>query len=281
MNHPLCILDKANSDANKEVAELFIKFASTPEATQAMIESGIRPTNNPPLTFENSPFNLGNGVIVSNNQETIRVLPIPSPVLTQQIIDLWSVNKKEAQVIMVIDVSGSMGGSKITNAKSAAISFVNSMAGNDHLQVLVFSQQLTWLTAASGQVKNIRNAAVSVLNTLIASGGTALYDACAAANRRANELRQQDAAMGLRKNYALVVLSDGADTSSGQYNLASLLASLPDGSDSSQNKIHTIAYGDDADTNTLATISMRTNGISQKGSPSNIESIYTQISMEF
>jgi hypothetical protein len=74
-------------------------------------------------------------------------------------------------------------------------------------------------------------------------------------------------------------MTDGEDTTS-QRTLDDLLSALPNGEDSNQVHIWTIAYGDDAGTTPLQTIASQTNGKFFKAGTSNIEQIYFDISSE-
>jgi Ca-activated chloride channel family protein len=60
-----------------------------------------------------------------------------------------------------------------------------------------------------------------------------------------------------------------------------MLSHLPSGSEASGVKIYTIAYGEDADEDLMATLANRTNGKIFAGSEEDIESIYFLISSEF
>jgi Ca-activated chloride channel family protein len=78
------------------------------------------------------------------------------------------------------------------------------------------------------------------------------------------------------------VLSDGQDTSS-QITKQELLAMLPRHPESEPDvtKIFTIAYGDDADIDTLTEIAVTSNARMYQGSPETIEHVYISISSYF
>ena len=82
--------------------------------------------------------------------------------------------------------------------------------------------------------------------------------------------------------YGIVVLSDGQDTSSRitRQELISLLPRNPE-TEPDVTKIFTIAYGDDADTDTLQEISVASNARMYTGSLENIEKVYISISSYF
>lgn len=90
-----------------------------------------------------------------------------------------------AHVVMVIDRSGSMGGSRITNAKSAANQFADSFFGNNasadnKLAVVSFAGTATTDIGLSSKAQ--KSSVTDAINKLSASGGTntqgAIHTAC-------------------------------------------------------------------------------------------------------
>ena len=59
------------------------------------------------------------------------------------IIDVFKETKKKATVILVLDMSGSMGGEKLTNAVDATGNFISRLAPQDRVQVTRFQQDVT------------------------------------------------------------------------------------------------------------------------------------------
>lgn len=102
-------------------------------------------------------------------------------------------------LIVALDVSGSMEGEALTNAKSAATTLINSLAPTDSAAVLAFANEVT-VEQALTQDKALLTDAVSRLQ---AGGNTALYDAVAE-----SALVASDSNVTRR---AVVLLSDGED----------------------------------------------------------------------
>ena len=73
--------------------------------------------------------------------------------------------------------------------------------------------------------------------------------------------------------YGIVLLSDGLNEADGGPSEADMLSRLPFGTEASSVKIYTIAYGDDADFNLMATLANRTNGQQFEGTVEDIEKI--------
>lgn len=106
-----------------------------------------------------------------------------------------------ATVALVLDVSGSMRGKPLTDARQAAADFVNQLGERDASCIYSFSTQVTKVQNCTSD----RRAAANSLNALIASGNTALYDVIIAVAADHAKLTGRQ---------AVIVLSDGADTAS-------------------------------------------------------------------
>ena len=98
---------------------------------------------------------------------------------------------------------------------------------------------------------------------------------------RIENLKATDEAAGENRIYGMVLLSDGINEADGGPTQADMLSRLPAGTEADDVKIYTIAYGDDADFDLMATLANRTNGKLFKGSVEDIENIYFLISSEF
>lgn len=73
-------------------------------------------------------------------------------------------------IAFVIDVSGSMSGTRITKAKEAINSFIDSMQGNDEAAVIAFNSNAVLCSDFSNDKDSLRQ----VVNKLSASGGTSV-----------------------------------------------------------------------------------------------------------
>jgi VWFA-related protein len=104
-----------------------------------------------------------------------------------------------ADIALVVDVSGSMGGAPIEQAKAAARDFIAALAPADRIALIAFSDTVRVLLDYTSD----RSAALAAVNALDAAGDTALYQATADAAHRA---AQSPAA-----RRAVILLSDGLD----------------------------------------------------------------------
>ncbi len=104
-----------------------------------------------------------------------------------------------ADITLVIDVSGSMGGAPIEQAKAAARDFIGALGPRDRIALIAFSDDVRVLLDYTVD----RAAALAAVNALDAVGDTALYQATADAAHWA--------ARSTATRRAVVLLSDGLD----------------------------------------------------------------------
>lgn len=102
-------------------------------------------------------------------------------------------------LILAIDVSGSMEGEPIAQARQAAISLVESLSPGDAVAVIAFAGEAQVVQPLDEDL----SLAVEALNSLSDGGDTALYGAVSSAATLAAESG--------RPRTAVVLLSDGAD----------------------------------------------------------------------
>lgn len=134
----------------------------------------------PPLTAEN--------IVVTVNGQSVTV----------QSVELASSASAPLEVVLLMDVSGSMAGEPIVQAKEAAKAFLRALDPNDRVAIVTFADTVTPLLDYTTD----RAAAEAAINGLVAQGNTALYDATAAAAVKSGS------AASIRR--AVILLSDGA-----------------------------------------------------------------------
>ncbi|HEV56707.1 MAG TPA: VWA domain-containing protein [Phycisphaerales bacterium] len=114
---------------------------------------------------------------------------------------------KPATVVSVIDVSGSMGGTKLAAAKSACNDFIDMMNTGDKIGIVGFSTSASVpypLTQIGDPASTIKNAAKSKVNALSAGGSTAMGLGIRAGN---NELKRFPS----DRNRVMIVMTDGEE----------------------------------------------------------------------
>ena len=108
--------------------------------------------------------------------------------------------EQAVDVVLVLDISGSMLGTPLASAIAAASEFVNGLPDQIRVAVLTFSDA----TDVAQSFTTDRDALLEVIGGVQAAGETALYDSVV----RASNLFKLDA----QRN--IIVLSDGGDTAS-------------------------------------------------------------------
>ncbi len=219
--------------------------------------------------------------------EPKKVLEPPSAAVTVSILDSWSQLRKTANVINLIDVSGSMAkpvpGSSQTRlaaAQQAVTAALDLFTDQDEVGLWSFSggvrgridyRQLIDVGPMDGAVKGVprRQALATAVKELSPQGDTGLYNSVAAAYQAVVDRYRED-----RIN-AVVVLTDGKNDAEGGLSLDELLAQVESFGQGKQVRIITIAYGPEADTETLAKIARVTKGASYKApSAADIPKVY-------
>jgi Ca-activated chloride channel homolog len=185
--------------------------------------------------------------------------------------DLWQSARKDVNLVMLLDTSGSMRGDKIDNMKEAAVQFVQNMGDDDYISLIAFSTE-PQLIVSHVRIGDTRAKVINEISNLRATGDTTLFDAIGDGAQLASQTTSVDTAN------ALVVLTDGEDTRSYRYRFDQTLI---DAVLNSSATVFTIAYGSDADEGTLSAIASEANGNFYLGDEASIEAIYEEMSAAF
>jgi Ca-activated chloride channel family protein len=232
---------------------------------------GFRPANNDvELGF---PFVEENGVDPAG---PATVLDVPAPDVIAAIQQSWSFVKKQADIMLLIDTSGSMeSDGKIEQAKQAAEAFINNMESTNRIGLALFSDGVE-IRVPLGNAETVQQQIVSNIRGLRANGGTELYQAIQEIVGVMNEETDEE------RIRAVVLLSDGADTGDEGVTLNDALRAIS-ASRETLNPVIVIpvAYGADADINALGSIARSSNASVQSGDPQNILSVLDIISSYF
>ena len=123
--HPACINDAADADV-KEAAQIFRDYLQSEEGQTTAVAHGLRPINaNVEIT---SPLDASRSVDLS--QPEIRFNP-PTVETIYAVQELWQEARKDINLVMLLDTSGSMRGRPIENMLAAAEQFVEQMGDDD------------------------------------------------------------------------------------------------------------------------------------------------------
>lgn len=270
-NHPYAILNAPwVTSEQKEAADIFEDYLlAKPQQNKAM-QYGFRPAD--PSLALSAPLDAQHGV---DPQQPKTVLEIPKAQVIRDVRALWEQTKKPVDLVLAIDVSGSMSGQKITAARNSLVQFINLLGDNDRLQVVTFGSHVNTMIPMT-EIGPQRTDIVRRVSGIIEGGDTTLYDAVLQSYQ---ELSTQGNPKHIR---AVVVLTDGNDTAS-ENTLDDVLAQIGSKSEEGGNsiKMFTIAYGSDADTDVLMKLAEKTGGLQYDSKPENINQVYSDIATFF
>ena len=258
-NHPLFVLDADWVSAEeRDAAQLFVDYAFTAENQEKVLRYGFRPGN--PDVPVGDPISEENGV---NPAVPDTLLEVPQPGVLADLLADWEVQRKSARVLLLVDVSGSMGDpgdassgeTKLDLAKAAAVQALEMFKDDDEVGLWTFSTELgpngdqdTLEVQAPARVGDVREQLANQIRDLVPVANTPLYEATEEAYQAA--LDDYDAT---RIN-AVVVLSDGqnqdgdgTDDNDQLEQLLTTLQSSSEGQASRPVRVFTIAYGEEAE----------------------------------
>ena len=234
-----------------------------------VLRYGFRPGN--PAVSIGKPIVAKNGVDPNQPQTTLEV---PRPAVLAGVIDEWNRVRKKARVLLVMDVSGSMGDeadpdtgdTKLDLAKRAAIAALGEFNPEDEVGLRIFSTDISNREPTDyrdvvdiGPMSANRSALESNIQRLVPTQGTPLYTVTGDSYEQMVE--QYDPT---RIN-AVVLLSDGRNEDPRNEDLGDLLRTLRaqnEGEATRPVRIFPIAYGGDADEATLKRIAEATSAAS-------------------
>jgi Ca-activated chloride channel family protein len=216
------------------------------------------------------------------------VIGPPAPAVLAGVKDSWEKLRKRARVLLVLDVSGSMGDpvgstgeTKLELAKKAAASAVAQLAPDDLLSLWIFSTQQDHDKPYRELVKfgTVRDNLASVklkIADLQPEGGTGLYATVRAANRF------MTTSFEAGRINAIVVLTDGRNEFPADNNIASLTGELDVEDTGRAVRVFPIAYGEDADLGELTKIADASKAAAYDSSdPASINNVLTAVLSNF
>ena len=269
-DHPAGIVEREwVTPEHREAARAYLQYLLQRPQQERAMAFGFRPAS--PEIPLSEPIDAAHGV---NPKEPQTTLEVPSADVINGIVQLWHRNKKHADVALVIDVSGSMRDEqKLKYAREGAKQFVAMMKDEDTLSLMAFNNLFSW-AQKSVLLKTGRDRVNEELDSLLADGGTALYDAVDAAYQYVSSRTSPD------RISAVVVLTDGEDTDS-KMQLPELLQRIRLDSEKRPIRVFTIGYGKDAQKSVLQAIADATQARFFSGTQKNIETVFKDISTFF
>jgi Ca-activated chloride channel family protein len=273
-------------DAKKAAAADFLKYLQSDKAQSRFDQFAFRNYKNQPGKL----ITLDNGL---QPKAPATLLSPPAPAVLDQTLTSWAQLRKPANVLLVMDVSGSMGNeaegtgqSKLALAQRAATNALSQFADRDQVGLWIFSteqdgskdyRELVPIGAMNapegGQPR--RNVLKERIGGLTPAGGTGLYDTSLAAYQFVKS--KLDAG----KINAVVLLTDGRNEDSG-ISLNNLVQSLRTEQGAESVRLFTVAYGQDADLGVLRQIAETTNAAAYDSlDPAKIDEVFAAVISNF
>ena len=290
-DHPYVVLKAAwVDDAKRKAAAGFVTYLQGREAQRRFLDAAFRDYKNTPGSLATE----ANGLLP---REPATLLQPPSPPVLDKVLTSWADVRKRANVLLVMDTSGSMGeqvpgtgDSKLDLAKRAAVNALGQFADDDQVGLWMFSTELEGsvdhrelvpvgpmkekLATDAGQSR--REVLRSRIEGLPPEGGTGLYDTSLGAYEAISDQVEPDAIN------AVVLLTDGRNEDNNGISLENLLPRLHTEQGDRSVRLFTIAYGADADLEVLRKIAQETNGASYDSSnPGSIDAVFTAVVSNF
>ncbi|WP_322496822.1 VWA domain-containing protein [Chloroflexus sp.] len=264
-DNPFIIMASATAD-ERAAAERFYEFLLTEESQRAAMSFGFRPANpDVPLTDPISP------AFGADPQGVQTVLAVPSAEVIVAVKNSWALNRKRADILLVVDTSGSMEGNKMTMVKAGIETFLARILPEDRVGLVTFDSTAR-LVVPMAPLNNNRIALQTAVQEMRAAGRTALFDALALGKQVLDNLPPAED----DRIRAIVLLSDGADNSS-----RASIDEIRRLFDESGISIFPVAYGSDADRKTLDSIAEFARTIVVVGDTGDIAQIFENLSRYF
>ncbi|MFP4321313.1 MAG: vWA domain-containing protein [Anaerolineales bacterium] len=274
--HPFGVVQARVADwvtpEQEAAAFVFADYVRSVPVQERIMSEGFRPVN--PDVEIGYPFVPEYGV---DPAQPFTVLQVPEPEVIAAVQESWNFVKKQADIWLLIDTSGSMygtNGEKLRQAQEAAIDFVNDTEVNNRVGLIEFNTEAR-VVVALDTVESNRAALIEGIEALQADGDTALFSGLVEAIEMHEDESSQD------RIRAIVLLSDGANTIE-DMPLQTVLARIEE-ERSARNPVVVIpiAYGGDADIRTLSSIAEASNTRVQSGDPDEIRTLLELISSYF
>lgn len=272
-DHPLALLETPDVTANqRRTFQAFREFLGQQESQALILQAGYRPADlNIPLDSAGSPLTAANGVDPSQPETTLQ---LPSPDVVQVVQNAWALTKRKTNVMLVVDTSGSMQGEKLANARAALRTFLAQIPSDQERVGLVeFNTDVANIIELDTLAAN-RGILTETVDGLSANGNTALLDAVRVAYQRLQ--RQPDP----ERINAIVAMTDGKENASA-VTARQLAAEIRSGNERLPVVIFCIAYGRDADYDTLEALAEASGGQVREGTTETIRELYKILSSYF
>jgi Ca-activated chloride channel family protein len=261
------------SNEQRTTFSRFVEYIKSSDRQNEILAAGYRPTDlSIPLDAPGSPFTAANGVDATQPQTALQM---PAPSVVQVVRDVWWYTKRHTNVYLVVDVSGSMEGSKLNNAQQALQVFLDQIRGDvERVGLITFSTTVDQAVPLDELSRN-RGILLDEINQLQAYGDTSLLDAVDQAYAELRSLQD------VERINAIVVMTDGRENNS-SVRLDTLTERIRRGNQQDTPiVIFCIGYGSDADEGTLRILAESSGGQYYTGDLDTIRRLYKILSAYF
>jgi Ca-activated chloride channel family protein len=282
-DNPWMVLDATwVTDAERAGAADFLSWVRESDQQRRFTDAGFR-------TFEGEPGDVirpDNGLLPEG---PATVIAPPAPSVLAAVQKSWDRLRKRAHVLLVLDVSGSMGepvpgagATKLKLAQDAAVGALDAFAKDDDVGLWAFSTNLGDNGEPYRELVPVGPAAQTVpqmkkdISRMVADGGTALY----ATLRQAQAASLKD--LDTSRINAIVLLSDGRNEYPADTDLDGLLRQVTGESVDTSVRIFTIGYGGQADIASLTAIADASRGQYYEATdPASIDKVMVSVLSNF
>ena len=276
-DYPLALLEldgrtgPAITRNQRRTYRAFASFLLEEESQFAFLQAGFRPVDlTIDLTAAPSPF-AGSSAVNPLLPQTL--LPLPPAQVMEMVLDIWRYTKRPANIVLIVDTSESMEGTKLASSKAALHGFIDEIQGDrDRVGLVEFGSGIKQHGSLQQLDESGRDYLSQLIENMQASGYTDLIDAVWAAHSDLQNVGDTEAIN------AIVVMTDGRDNDSD-----SRLQDLQQAVQQAQLPvaIHTIAFGRDADVSLLRNLARIGGGRFHRADETNLEELYRHISTYF
>jgi len=261
------------NDQEQAAAEQVIEFLRSEEIQAIATDLGLRP-GVPGVALGNK-FSQQYGVDPDATYDSLRP---PSPEVVEAMLTSWqNYAKKPSQVVVVVDSSGSMAGSKLPAVQSTLRTYIENLGPKEKITLIDFDSRIQEPVLVDGSSEG-RQRGMQFIANLRADGGTRLYDAALQARNWLQANYQEEAIN------AVLILTDGEDSNS-QVSLPGLTQQLEQNNFSSDRRIafFTVGYGKEGEFNpdVLQQMAELNGGYYRKGNPQTIAQLMSDLQLEF
>ena len=277
-DNPFAVLHAPWSDAAKQAgAKDYLAFLREPAQQEMFTNAGFR-------SYDGRPGKAVSAGEYLREDIGVPILAPPSPPVLSSVRDAWGELRKKARILLVLDVSGSMGQSagagktRLELAQAAAVKSLAQLSDADEVGLWVFpdQQQVYWQYLPVKPLGQQREELSNRIQQLVPSGGTPLY----AVTRKASEALRKSASAETIS--AIVVMTDGRNEYPDDTDLDGLVRQLGGLAAEGGVRIFTIAYGADADLASLERISEASRAAAYDATdPLTIDSVFTNVLSNF